>query len=90
MEGHYWPVWLLVLFGLVWVIRGEAYRYQSFYFLVVAILYAYLGLSSAFIKLLWRDDISAAYLITVYLLASAVGMGFLLMRLNKKWKHARI
>lgn len=93
-DTSYWGLWLVLLAGLVFVVRREAYRYDSLYFLVVAILYAYIGVSAGVIRVMELarfQDIGGLYLLIFYFIGSAVGFAFLLVDQNKKWrKHDRV
>lgn len=80
-------VWLLPLALLVFYFYRQALRFSSFYFMLMIVLYAYVGLAYAVMRLI----IEAWILIPMYLMGSAIGAVLLLINLNKKLKvNARI
>jgi hypothetical protein len=80
-------VWLLPLALLVFYFYRQALRFSSFYFMLMIVLYAYVGLAYAVIRLI----IEAWVLIPMYLMGSAVAAVLLLINLNKKVKiNARL
>jgi hypothetical protein len=79
-------LWLLGLFALAAVIFNDAYKQRSFYFLLLVILYSYIGLSSLVIRALASTE--AISLIFTYFIFSSGGLAYLLIYLNKKLKAA--
>lgn len=89
-----WFAWLLGLLAAAYFCYRQAMARHSFYFVVVIILYGYIGLSDAIIRLLdrtlWRSE-GALYLLLMYFIGSAVGIIAGLMRINKHLKaHDRV
>lgn len=81
--------WLLGIALLAFIIYRNAIKNKSFYFLLLAILYTYIALSSVIIRLFVSiNDIGAIYLGMMYFIGSAIGLIFLLINLNKKLKAA--
>lgn len=89
--GESWFLWFLLLAGVGAFIFRQAFREGSFYFVLISVLYGYVGLSIAVVRLLiLTDDIGGIYLGLFYFIGSAIGVILLLINLNKKIKHARI
>lgn len=82
-------LFMLVLFALAYYIYRDSFKYSSFYFLLLVVLYTYIAISSLVLRGLFsmRDDASIT-LSFMYFIASAVGIIFLLINLNKKIKTA--
>ncbi|HEY6902562.1 MAG TPA: DUF2157 domain-containing protein, partial [Puia sp.] len=55
-------------------------------FVLVILLYTYIGLSGLIIRSLTAPDILALYLALIYFIASAIGIILLLVRINRKLK----
>jgi hypothetical protein len=82
-------LWMLALFALAWFIYRDAYKNRSFYFLLLVILYSYIAISSLVVRvLILMQDEGALYLLMLYFIASAIGLIFLLINVNKKIKAA--
>jgi hypothetical protein len=89
-----WFLWWLGLTGAAFFCYTQAMARQSFYFVLVLILYAYIALCDGVIRLLtsthWRDA-SAFYLLFLYFIGSAIALILLLIRINRQLKaHDRI
>ncbi|MEC5146581.1 DUF2157 domain-containing protein [Chitinophaga sp. 212800010-3] len=86
-----WFVWfLLMMIAGAWVF-SQAFKEHSFYFVMITVLYCYVGISTAVVRLLsmsHNDD--GIYVGLLYLIGSAVGVILLLINLNKKIKNAGI
>ncbi|PSL47772.1 putative membrane protein DUF2157 [Chitinophaga niastensis] len=86
-------LWLLIIIMAavsVYTFK-QAFREGSFYFVLITVLYAYVGISIIVFRLLvLTNDIGAVYLGLLYVIGSAIGVILLLINLNKKIKHARI
>lgn len=71
-----------------------ARKAQSYYYLVITLLYSYTALTYAFIRLLLvtlHADIGGIYLSLIYLILSGIGLVKLLLHYNKLFKqHARV
>lgn len=77
-------IWFVVLAAITFFFFKTAMKENSFYFLVIAMLYAYIGLSYVVIKLLFFvDSIGAIYLGLIYFIASGILLIRLLIRYNK-------
>lgn len=78
-------IWSVVLTGISFFFFKNALREHSFYFLVITLLYAYIGLSYAVIELLFLagDGIGAVYLGLIYFIASGIGLIRMFIHYNK-------
>ena len=67
----------------------NAIKKNSFYFLVITLLYAYIGLSYAVTESLFKfsSDVGAFYLIIIYFIASGIALIKLFIHYNKILKH---
>ena len=89
-EGTYFA-WFLFLLAVGAYVFRQAFRERSFYFVLITILYAYTGFSIVVLRLLFNaGDMGAVYAGLLYFIASAIGVIVVLMKLNKKIKHARV
>jgi Predicted membrane protein (DUF2157) len=85
---HWYFVWLMVLIAVVGYQLWVAFARRSFYYIVVSVLYGYVGLSYVTVRLLinmaWHNyGDTPVYLICFYFIGSGLGLVFLLMRINK-------
>jgi len=86
-----WFLWFLGLAGAALFCYIQAMRRQSFYFVVVTILYAYIALCDVVIRLMDRLNSDAFALLFLYFIGSAIGIILLLMHINRKLKaHDRL
>jgi Predicted membrane protein (DUF2157) len=84
-------LWFLFMAAIGTYIYLQAFRERSFYFVLLTVLYGYLGFSIVFFRWLFlMDDIGAVYLGFFYVIGSAIGVILLLINLNKKIKNARV
>lgn len=84
-------LWFLFMAGIGTYIYLQAFRERSFYFVLLTVLYGYLGFSIVFFRLISEmHDIEAIYLSFFYVIGSAIGVILLLINLNKKIKNARV
>lgn len=81
-------LWVLILCIITWLIAYRAIQQRSFYFLLISILYAYVGVSYTIVRLADGRDVIYFYLL--YFICSAFGIIRLLMYFNKKLKHDRV
>jgi hypothetical protein len=82
-------LWFLGLAAIAWFCFTRARARRSFYFIVVIVLYAYIGLCDVVIRLLSDlpgRDLAPIYLGLMYFIASAAGVAILLVRLNHQLK----
>ncbi|MBC7626499.1 DUF2157 domain-containing protein [Ferruginibacter sp.] len=82
-------VWFLLLIAISYFFYQKAVKERSFYFLLLLSLYGYIGLSYVVIRLLFYTanlDIGGVYLACMYFIASAIGLIFFLIKMNKKIK----
>lgn len=87
-EGLY-IVWFLLLAAATWFFYNQAVKQGSFYFVLIVVLYAYVGLSYVVVRLLMlTESIGGVYLGLIYFILSGIGAIGLLMKLNKKLKKA--
>ncbi len=78
-------LWFVVLAAIACYLCIQAIRRRSFYFILVIVLYTYIGLSYTVLRLLWKDaqgDPIALGLLWLGL--SAFGVAVLLIRLNRQ------
>ncbi|WP_291913820.1 DUF2157 domain-containing protein [Chitinophaga sp. CB10] len=88
-EGNQYFLWFTILVVGAWWFLKDAFKHNSFYFLLIVSLYSYLGVSYAVLHLLiWVDDIGAFYAGILYFIASAIALIAFLVKANKKIKHA--
>ncbi len=80
-------LWFLVLAGVAFAIYTMALKNRSFYFLLITILYAYVGLTYVVLRSLFMQNLDAITLALFYLVGSGVGLILLLVHLNKKVKQ---
>jgi hypothetical protein len=84
-------VWFLLLAGLSYYFYQKAIREKSFYFILVTILYAFVGISYVVIQLLDKmtgNTMLMLYAGFLYFIVSGIGLVVFLMRTNKKLKAA--
>lgn len=82
-------IWFLLLSGVGWYFYIQSKKEKSFYYVLVATLYTYIGLSYVVVKLLSSIsslEIGIVYIGFIYFIASAVGMILFLIRTNKTLK----
>jgi hypothetical protein len=77
-------LWFLVLALITAYFFKSALKERSFYFLVISVLYAYVGISYVVMELLFMGDgIASIYLGLIYFIASGIGLIRLLIHYNK-------
>lgn len=80
-------VWLLGLFGLAFYLYLDALRHQSFYFVLLVILYSYLAISMLVFRFLdGMNNTGGLYLLCLYFIVSATALILRIVRLNKQMK----
>ncbi len=82
---NYYLLWFLLLSAACFLFFKNALKENSFYFLVITILYAYIELSYVVIQLLFSEhsgDISI-YSAIIYFILSGIGLIWLLIHYNK-------
>lgn len=81
-------VWLVPFFALAAYIYFDARRERSFYFILLTILYGYFALASLITRILYGFmKYDAIYLLLMCFIASAIGLIFLLININKNLKQ---
>jgi Predicted membrane protein (DUF2157) len=82
-------LWFLVLTAASFLFFKNSIKENSFYFLVITVLYTYIGLCYVVMKLLFitGDGLAAAYLGAIYFISSGIGLIRFLIHYNKKLKH---
>lgn len=81
-------VWLVPFFALTTYIYFDARRGRSFYFILLTILYSYFALACLLTRILYGlMKYDAIYLLLMCFIASAVGLIFLLININKNLKQ---
>lgn len=80
-----WFVLLGLCCGVIYYIAMQA---KSFYFVLVVVLYGYIGISYVVVRWMMEsvDDWGGIYFLLTYFIASAIGVARLLITLNKKLK----
>ena len=84
---------LVLLAGVSFVFFKNALKENSFYFLVITLLYAYIGVSYVVVRLLSKSafDMMPIYLVIIYFIVSGIGLIRLLIHYNKILKkNARL
>jgi hypothetical protein len=78
-------VWFIIMAGITAFFFTNALKENSFYFLVITVLYAYIGLCYVVIELLFLtgDGMGIIYLGLIYFIASCIGLIRLLIHYNK-------
>ena len=79
----------LVLLGIAWYFYLEAIKDRSFYTMLIAALYSYIGAGYVMLNFIDRMSgfgIGSLYLVMIYFIASAVGMTLFLIKTNNKIK----
>ncbi len=82
-----WPLWLALLLAGAWYHYLKALKENSFYYMVVTVLYTYVAASYVVMsKLIGKIGYSqmVTYLILFYFIGSGIGVATLLVSLNKK------
>lgn len=80
-------VWILGIGLLSFIIYRDAIKNNSFYFLLLVVMYSYVAISSLVIRVLANAENSGAIaFIFFYFIASGVGLVLLLINFNKKLK----
>lgn len=79
--------WIILLFTFAWYIYRDGIAHKSFYFVLLCVVYTYIGCSAVVVHYLIKiDDIAILYLASIYFIGSAVLFIKLLIHLNKKVK----
>ncbi|HEY4285924.1 MAG TPA: DUF2157 domain-containing protein [Puia sp.] len=80
-----YPLWFAGLAGVAWYLCVRAIRRRSFYFVLVIILYTYIGLCYTVLRLLWKGmEGDSITLCLLWLGLSAFGAAVFLIRLNRQ------
>jgi len=86
-----WMAWFAFMAVIAYFLFQEAFKERSFYFVLITVLYSYVAISIAVVRMLiLTNDIGGVYLGLLYFIGSAIGVIVLLINLNKKIKHARV
>lgn len=86
-----WIAWFAFMAVIAYFLFQEAFKERSFYFVLITVLYSYVAISIAVVRMLiLTNDIGGLYLGLLYFIGSAIGVIVLLINLNKKIKHARV
>jgi len=82
-------VWIVALFLLAFLLYKDGIKNNSFYFLLLTVLYGYVAICCLMTRLFISiPDEGGIMLMLLYYIASAVGLIFFLIHLNKKIKVA--
>lgn len=87
-SGFYF-LWFLFLASATFLFYKKALIEKSFYILIVATLYTYIGISYVIIRLLMfvgNEGLGTIYLGFIYFIGSAIGLILFLIHTNKKLK----
>jgi hypothetical protein len=88
-DSPYYILWMAVVFALAVYIYRDAYKEKSFYFILLTILYSYFAIACILSRMLYAAlEGEAIYLLFLSFIASAIGLIFLLININKKLKVA--
>lgn len=81
--------WFLILCGISFLVFRDSVKENSFYFLVITVLYAYIALCYVIVNLLFAlgDEMPIIYLAIIYFIVSGILLIRFLMHYNKKLKH---
>jgi hypothetical protein len=80
-------IWFVLLSIMTWFSFKEAYKSKSFYFVLLTLLYGYIGTSGLIVRsLVLADNRSAYNVMLLYFSASGIALVFLIIHLNKKLK----
>lgn len=81
-------IFILGVFGLAYYVYQDAIKQRSFYFLLLAVLYSYIALSTLVMQALFtsHSDEGTFFMAFLYFIGTSVGIIILLIRLNKKIK----
>ena len=82
-DGFYLPLFLLLSLMAFWLYKS-AIKESSFYFLVLSLLYFYIGLSYVVIRLFSIDTMASVYGIILYFIFSGIGLIVAFKSLQKK------
>ena len=83
-----YALWLIFLLPMSIYVVQQATKESSFYFILIAVLYAFTGISYVVIKLcMLIGDIGAFYLCFIYFIGSCIGLIYLLIHFNKMLKR---
>ncbi|CAL1519887.1 DUF2157 domain-containing protein [Chitinophaga sp. MM2321] len=86
-----YAAWFLLLAVVAYVIFRQAMREHSFYFVLITVLYAYVGITVMVFKFIFRTGgEESLYGGFTYMIFSAIGIILLLINLNKKIKNDSI
>ncbi|MEO6289305.1 MAG: DUF2157 domain-containing protein [Ginsengibacter sp.] len=81
---NYYFLWFLVLAPVCFLIFKNAIKTHSFYFLVITVLYAYIGLSYVVVRLLTdTDSADFIYPLIIYFILSGIGLIWFFIHYNK-------
>lgn len=87
--GYNLPLtWFLVLSAFAAYMWITAYKEKSFYFLLITLLYEYLGLCTIVIRAF--AEINEIYPSIMFVIVSAIFLCYYLIQLSKKIKHDRV
>lgn len=79
--------WIPGIALLAFYLYHDAMKHRSFYFTLLVVLYSYVALSGLLINgLIHIDHSNELYLISFYVISSAIGLTAILSNLNKKLK----
>ncbi|HVI48845.1 MAG TPA: DUF2157 domain-containing protein [Chitinophaga sp.] len=87
-NGEASVLWFLLMLGIGYLIYKKAIGEQSFYFLLITVLYLYVGFTIFLFRLISNTDWVVSFFL--YLVVSAPVVAVLLVNLNKKIKHDRL
>lgn len=84
---HWYALWFLLVAAGAYLTWHRAFRDRSFYFVLLAVLYGYVGVSILLGRSLFNHLIDEIYPAFLYMIFSTVAVIFFLINLNKKIKQ---
>lgn len=80
-------VWIAVLAALAWFVYQQSFKNKTFYFLMVAVLYAYIAAGGLVVRSVMESSIyDLMYLVFMYFVGSGIGLIMYLINVNKEIK----
>jgi hypothetical protein len=81
-------LWFLVIMAVAYLFFANALKENSFYFLVITALYAYIAVCYVALDLLFVIESGGSiYFVAMYFIGSGIGLIWLLVYYNKKLRH---
>ena len=86
--GNFYLIWFIIFAGVAFLFFKDAIRENSFYFMVITLLYAYIGLSHGIVQLLLLGGFETILIYggIIYFILSGIGLIRLFIHYNKIFK----